>query len=147
MASLGGRRRWTVRLATHNEDTREIRQKVDRDDCGIPPPGAKILGGLPELNARHPSTRTRGAMQIAAAQLRLVTDRRLGKQTPDWVKQLAAEKLHSPHPEYKPRSSMKDQRAGPEAEGRTVCVLLHSQAHRVNFRACAPLWLCSFSLC
>ena len=35
------------------------------------------------------------AMQIAAAQLRLVTDRRLGKQTPDWVKQLAAEKPHS----------------------------------------------------
>ncbi|MDQ0664727.1 hypothetical protein QFZ35_003225 [Arthrobacter ulcerisalmonis] len=32
------------------------------------------------------------AIQIAAAQLRLVTDRRLGKQTPEWVKQLAAEK-------------------------------------------------------
>jgi hypothetical protein len=31
------------------------------------------------------------AMQIAAAQLRLVTDRRLGKPTPDWVKELAAE--------------------------------------------------------
>jgi hypothetical protein len=35
------------------------------------------------------------AMQIAAAQLRLVTDRRLGKKTPEWVKQLAAEKPHS----------------------------------------------------
>jgi propanediol dehydratase small subunit len=35
------------------------------------------------------------AMQIAAAQLRVVTDRRLGKQTPEWVKQLAAEKPHS----------------------------------------------------
>lgn len=35
------------------------------------------------------------AMQIAAAQLRLVTDRRLGKTTPEWVKQLAAEKPHS----------------------------------------------------
>lgn len=35
------------------------------------------------------------SMQIAAAQLRLVTDRRLGKQTPEWVKQLAAEKPHS----------------------------------------------------
>ena len=34
------------------------------------------------------------ALQIAAAQLRLVTDRRLGKQTPEWVKQLAAEKPH-----------------------------------------------------
>ncbi|WP_142122249.1 hypothetical protein [Arthrobacter sp. SLBN-122] len=36
------------------------------------------------------------AIQIAAAQLRLVTDRRLGKQTPEWVKQLAAEKPDSP---------------------------------------------------
>jgi len=32
------------------------------------------------------------AMQIAAAQLRLVTDRRLGKTTPEWVRNLAAEK-------------------------------------------------------
>lgn len=31
-------------------------------------------------------------MFIAAAQLRLVTDRRLGKVTPDWVKHLAEEK-------------------------------------------------------
>jgi hypothetical protein len=31
------------------------------------------------------------AMEIAAAQLRLVTDRRLKKQTPEWVKKLAAE--------------------------------------------------------
>lgn len=30
-------------------------------------------------------------LQVAAAQLRLVTDRRLGKKTPDWVKELAAE--------------------------------------------------------
>lgn len=35
------------------------------------------------------------AMQIAAAQLRLVTDRRLGKTTPEWVKELAAEKPSS----------------------------------------------------
>ena len=35
------------------------------------------------------------AMQIAAAQLRLVTDRRLGRTTPEWVKQLAVEKPHS----------------------------------------------------
>lgn len=35
------------------------------------------------------------AMEIAAAQLRLVTDRRLGKVTPDWVKTLAAA---TPHP-------------------------------------------------
>jgi hypothetical protein len=32
------------------------------------------------------------AVQIAAARLRLVTDRRLGKATPEWVKSLAAEK-------------------------------------------------------
>lgn len=31
------------------------------------------------------------AMEIAAAQLRLVTDRRLGKQSPEWVKTLAGE--------------------------------------------------------
>lgn len=31
------------------------------------------------------------AIQIAAAQLRLVTDRKLGKVTPDWVKELAKE--------------------------------------------------------
>lgn len=29
-------------------------------------------------------------MQIAAARLRLVTDRRLHKPTPEWVKELAA---------------------------------------------------------
>lgn len=31
------------------------------------------------------------AVQIAAAQLRIITDRRLGKETPGWVKDLAAE--------------------------------------------------------
>ncbi|HEX9086210.1 MAG TPA: hypothetical protein VF867_01630 [Arthrobacter sp.] len=36
------------------------------------------------------------AFEIAAAQLRLVTDRRLGKVTPEWVKELAAEDSH-PH--------------------------------------------------
>lgn len=39
---------------------------------------------------RGAAARDRG-VQIAAAQLRLVTDRRLGKETPDWVRQLAAE--------------------------------------------------------
>jgi hypothetical protein len=34
------------------------------------------------------------AMEIAAAQLRLVTDRRLGKVTPDWVKALAVDRPH-----------------------------------------------------
>jgi hypothetical protein len=36
------------------------------------------------------------AMQIAAAQLRLVTDRRLGKPTPEWVKDLAREEPPRP---------------------------------------------------
>lgn len=35
------------------------------------------------------------AMQIAAAQLREVTDRRLGKVTPEWVKALAREQSSS----------------------------------------------------
>lgn len=35
-------------------------------------------------------------VQIAAAQLRLVTDRRLGKATPDWVRALAQEEPQSP---------------------------------------------------
>lgn len=39
---------------------------------------------------RGAAARDRG-VQIAAAQLRLVTDRRLGKVTPDWIKKLAAE--------------------------------------------------------
>lgn len=39
---------------------------------------------------RGAAARDRG-VQIAAAQLRLVTDRRLGKVTPDWVRKLAAE--------------------------------------------------------
>jgi hypothetical protein len=38
-----------------------------------------------------PTSKDRG-VQVAAARLRLVTDRRLGKETPDWVKALAAEK-------------------------------------------------------
>lgn len=48
-------------------------------------------------NVERPSSadHNKRAMQIAAAQLRLVTDRRLGKTTPEWVKQLAAEKPHS----------------------------------------------------
>lgn len=36
---------------------------------------------------------------IAAAQLRMVTDRRLGKVTPEWVKQLADEKIMPELPE------------------------------------------------
>lgn len=32
-------------------------------------------------------------VQIAAARLRLVCDRQLGKETPGWIRQLAAEKL------------------------------------------------------
>lgn len=36
------------------------------------------------------------AVQVAAAQLRLVTDRRLGKTTPEWVKELAREEPQHP---------------------------------------------------
>lgn len=32
-------------------------------------------------------------VQIAAARVRIITDRGLGKQTPEWIRQLAAEKL------------------------------------------------------
>lgn len=40
---------------------------------------------------REAASRDRG-VQTAAAKLRLVTDRRLGRATPDWVKELAAGK-------------------------------------------------------
>jgi hypothetical protein len=43
--------------------------------------------------APRPASKDRG-VQIAAAKLRLVTDRRLGLETPDWVRELAAEKPH-----------------------------------------------------
>lgn len=43
----------------------------------------------PTLSHR-PASYDRG-VQIAAAQLRLVTDRRLGQTTPEWVKELARE--------------------------------------------------------
>lgn len=47
------------------------------------------------VNDRHPSDSAFDdddrALQIAAAQLRLVTDRRLGKTTPAWVQELAKE--------------------------------------------------------
>ncbi|NVM96096.1 hypothetical protein [Arthrobacter wenxiniae] len=44
-----------------------------------------------------PKTKHRAAsydrgVQIAAARLRLVTDRQLGMETPTWIKELAAEK-------------------------------------------------------
>lgn len=48
--------------------------------------------GSPEVDCPKRVDHDERATQIAAAQLRLVTDRRLGKQTPEWVKQLAAEK-------------------------------------------------------
>jgi hypothetical protein len=43
--------------------------------------------------APRPASQDLG-VQIAAAKLRLVTDRRLGKETPGWVKAIAAEKAH-----------------------------------------------------
>lgn len=48
-----------------------------------------------ETRAAHrPASYDRG-VQIAAARLRLVTDRKLGLETPEWVKELAAEKPRS----------------------------------------------------
>ena len=46
----------------------------------------------PALNSPDAVEEAERAMEVAAAQLRLVTDRRLGKQTPEWVKALADEK-------------------------------------------------------
>lgn len=40
--------------------------------------------------SHRPASYDRG-VQIAAAQLRLVTDRRLGQTTPEWIKELAQE--------------------------------------------------------
>tara|TARA_R100000935_G_scaffold53816_1_gene81955 strand:+ start:523 stop:750 length:228 start_codon:yes stop_codon:yes gene_type:complete len=39
----------------------------------------------------RPASYDRG-VQVAAARLRIVTDRKLGLETPDWIKELAAEK-------------------------------------------------------
>lgn len=48
----------------------------------VPPPEAAVPG-------HRAASRDRG-VQLAAAKLRLVTDRRLGRSTPDWVRELAA---------------------------------------------------------
>ncbi|TSE15034.1 hypothetical protein B1A87_002985 [Arthrobacter sp. KBS0703] len=50
----------------------------------------------PRHAVRSPRTSHRAAsydrgVQIAAAQLRMVTDRRLGKATPEWIRALAQE--------------------------------------------------------
>jgi hypothetical protein len=42
----------------------------------------------------RPASYDRG-VQIAAARLRVVTDRKLGETTPEWIKELAAEKPRS----------------------------------------------------
>lgn len=49
----------------------------------------KHAAGASKLSHR-PASYDRG-VQIAAAQLRLVTDRRLGQTTPEWIKELARE--------------------------------------------------------
>ncbi|MFJ4169974.1 hypothetical protein ACIPY3_10710 [Paenarthrobacter sp. NPDC089714] len=53
--------------------------------------------GAAERESKYPikhlaSSYDRG-VQIAAARVRIITDRGLGKRTPDWILQLAAEKL------------------------------------------------------
>lgn len=55
---------------------------------------ADLEAAAHQSECQQPVDRASRAMQIAAAQLRLVTDRRLGKATPEWVRQLAAEKTH-----------------------------------------------------
>lgn len=55
------------------------------------PLSAPAHSGATDRVDRGAAARDRG-VQIAAAQLRLVTDRRLGEETPEWIKQLAAEK-------------------------------------------------------
>jgi hypothetical protein len=50
---------------------------------------------VPQSEAAVPGYRAASrdpGVQVAAANLRLVTDRRLGRSTPDWVKDLAAER-------------------------------------------------------
>ena len=59
-----------------------------------PQPRRHEAEGSPEAERQKRLDPDERAIQIAAAQLRLVTDRRLGKKTPEWVKQLAAEKPH-----------------------------------------------------
>lgn len=69
-------------------------------DCDRGPEKGTAESGTayPERGAAlSPKTRHRAAsydrgVQIAAARLRLVTDRQLGMETPAWVKELAAEK-------------------------------------------------------
>ncbi|BCW78885.1 hypothetical protein [Arthrobacter sp. NicSoilC5] len=62
--------------------------------CAAPHLGRHEAEKSPEAERQKRVDPDERAIQIAAAQLRLVTDRRLGKQTPEWVKQLAAEKPH-----------------------------------------------------
>lgn len=54
-------------------------------------------GGSPYPVRHLPSSYDRG-VQIAAARLRVICDRRLGNETPDWIKQLAAEKYAHEEP-------------------------------------------------
>jgi hypothetical protein len=57
------------------------------------PPAATALAPEAIGPGREGASRDR-SVQTAAAKLRLVTDRRLGRATPDWVKDLAAGQQH-----------------------------------------------------
>lgn len=50
------------------------------------------------LAARHSRDRKRDdeCVRIYAARLRITTDRKLGKETPDWVKELAGKPIPAP---------------------------------------------------
>jgi hypothetical protein len=70
-------------------------QESDRErDSSAPVKEPKHAAASPRLPHR-PASYDRG-VQIAAAQLRLVTDRRLGQTTPEWIKELAREEPESP---------------------------------------------------
>jgi hypothetical protein len=64
-------------------------QESDREHASAAAKEPKHAAGSAKLSHR-PASYDRG-VQIAAAQLRLVTDRRLGKVTPEWIKELAQE--------------------------------------------------------
>jgi hypothetical protein len=49
----------------------------------------------PERTTTHRKSSYDRGVQIAAAKLRVATDRRIGETTPDWIKELAAEKPSS----------------------------------------------------
>lgn len=66
-------------------------QDSDREHgAGAAVAAEKKTNGMASRVSHRAASYDRG-VQIAAAQLRIVTDRRLGRTTPEWVKELARE--------------------------------------------------------